>query len=82
KNYPVIYVSEMRKNNSISYFQEMMVMSKCKHGIIANSSFSWLPTWLNPNKKKIIIAPDLWFTNNSIKTEDIIPPTWIKLPRD
>jgi hypothetical protein len=82
KNCPVVYVSEMRKDNSINYFQEMMIMSKCKHGIIANSSFSWLPTWLNPNKEKIIIAPDIWFTNNSIKTDDIIPPAWIKLPRD
>jgi hypothetical protein len=60
----------------------MMVMSKCKHGIIANSSFSWWPTWLNENPDKIVIAPDIWFNDGTIQIDDIIPPDWIKLPRD
>ncbi len=82
KGYPVFYVSELRKDNSINYYQEMMIMSKCKHGIIANSSFSWWPALLSINPDKIIIAPNPWFTISTVKTEDIIPPTWIKLPRD
>lgn len=82
KDYPVFYVSELRKDNSIDYYQELAIMSKCKHNIIANSSFSWWPAWLNQNPEKIVIAPDVWFTDGSIKIDDIIPPTWIKLPRD
>ncbi|MCX6713678.1 MAG: alpha-1,2-fucosyltransferase, partial [Candidatus Vogelbacteria bacterium] len=62
--------------------QELVLMSKCKHNIIANSSFSWWSAWLNQNPNKIVIAPDIWFNNNSIRIEDIIPPSWIKLSRD
>ena len=82
KNHPVVYVSELRKNNTINFHQEMMIMSKCKHNIIANSSFSWWPAWLYNNPDKIVIAPDIWFNNGTIKIDDIIPSTWIKLPRN
>lgn len=82
KGHPVEYVSEMRKNNTITDYQELVFLSKCKHNIIANSSFSWWPAWLNQNPEKIVIAPDVWFTNGSIKTDDIVLPSWIKLPRD
>lgn len=81
-NCPTVWVSELRKDGSLNHIQEMMIMSKCKHGIIANSTFSWWPTWLNDNPGQIIIAPDIWANNYRIKIDDIIPPTWIKLPRD
>ncbi len=80
--HPVTYVSEKKQENPLTDYQEMMLMSKCQHNIIANSSFAWWPAWLNQNPNKIVIAPDVWFTNGSIKVDDIIPSTWIKLPRD
>lgn len=55
---------------------DMCLMSKCKHQIIANSSFSWWGAWLNNNPKKIVIAPKKWF--NQMPT-DIIPNEWITL---
>ena len=81
-HHPVVYVSELRQTKSITDYQELILMSKCKHNIIANSSFSWWPAWLNTNPDKIVIAPDIWFNNGNIKIDDIIPSTWIKLPRD
>ncbi len=57
-------------------------MSLCHHNIIANSTFSWWGAWLNPNKDKIIIAPETWFPENFSRKEewkDLIPESWIKL---
>ncbi|EPO2592080.1 alpha-1,2-fucosyltransferase, partial [Escherichia albertii] len=56
---------------------DMLLMSKCKHNIISNSSFSWWAAWLNENRNKIVIAPSKWFKKD-IK-HDIIPESWVKL---
>ncbi|GHT31185.1 alpha-1,2-fucosyltransferase [Bacteroidia bacterium] len=57
---------------------DMILMSCCKHNIIANSSFSWWGAWLNRNEEKIVIAPQKWFADGR-KTYDLIPTNWIKL---
>lgn len=54
--------------------QDMALMSKCKHNIIANSSFSWRWAWLNKNSEKIVIAPKDWW---KICNKDINPKWWI-----
>lgn len=53
--------------------QELMIMSKCKHNVIANSTYSWWGAWLNQNDEKIVIAPGKWYTGQ----KDIVPRKWI-----
>ena len=64
-------------NRGADSWQDMMLMSRCKHNIIANSTFSWWGAWLNPNKQKIVIAPNRWFANHD--APNIIPDGWIKV---
>ena len=75
-DFPATYISHNTGKNS---FEDMRLMSLCKHNIIANSSFSWWGAWLNANKKKIVIAPKTWIANKQIDTKDVVPLNWIKL---
>ncbi len=58
---------------------ELLLMSKCRHNIICNSSFSWWGAWLNNNPNKIIVAPQKWFIHPDYSSEKLIPAQWVKL---
>lgn len=60
-------------------YQELMLMSFCKHNITANSTFSWWGAWLNKNPEKIIITPKNWFVDPNLINLDIIPKTWTSI---
>ena len=74
--YPKIFVSG---ENEIKNYEELILMSLCKHNIIANSSFSWWGAWLNQNPSKIVISPDKWFNDKISDAKDLIPPEWIRI---
>ncbi len=60
-------------------FNDMRLMSECKHNIIANSSFSWWGAWLNSFHGKIVIAPQQWFLTDKFDSRDVIPDSWCRL---
>ena len=61
-------------------WEDMALMARCRHHVIANSSFSWWGAWLNPSSEKIVIAPRAWFTPGELRqrnTCDLYPSDWI-----
>lgn len=58
------------------------LMSKMKHHIIANSSFSWWGAWMSEYDDKIIIAPKIWFGGQKRNFDinmNLIPNNWIRI---
>ncbi len=64
------------KNEKINSYWYILLISKAKHNIISNSTFSWWGAYLNENKDKIIISPDKWMldTDATIALDE-----WVKI---
>ncbi len=61
-------------------FEDMVLMSRCQHHIIANSSFSWWGAWLSDKTPSVVVAPARWFgPTGPTDTQDICPSQWIRV---
>ena len=65
-------------NQGEDSWQDMMLMSRCRHHIICNSTFSWWAAWLDPRPDKLVLAPERWA--RSVEGREIEPDSWRKGP--
>ncbi len=59
-------------------YLDMFLMSRCRHHIIANSSFSWWGAWLGQDGGKQVYAPSRWLNGRDMRdiyTKDMIKIT-------
>lgn len=64
-------------NKGSDSWQDMFLMSRCRHHINANSTFSWWAAWLCPYNDTTVVTPSR-FMSDTI-TKDIYPQKWIKI---
>jgi hypothetical protein len=76
--YSTTYVTH---NGAERDYEDLYLMSMCKHHIIANSTFSWWGAWLGRRPGQIVIAPSPWFRDPAINP-DLIPKDWVRVRRD
>ena len=79
ENIKISFPSTVISGSCIPDYEEVILMSQCRHHIIANSSFSWWGAWLNRNPQKIVIAPKKWILKMQWRHKDTVPKSWIRI---
>ncbi len=74
--YPVTLVEH---NGAEQDYEDLRLMSRCQHHIIANSSFSWWGAWLGSYTEKLVIAPRQWYADPTRHAADRVPDEWVRL---
>jgi Glycosyl transferase family 11 len=59
-------------------WEDMRLMSMCRHHVIANSTYGWWGAWLNPSASKLVVAPKKWVQNEK-RVGDPVPAGWIRV---
>jgi Glycosyl transferase family 11 len=59
-----------------SAHEDFFLLGCCDHFIIANSSFSWWPAWLQDAPTKRVVAPGRWFLGHNVNVPDRFPSGW------
>lgn len=62
-------------------WKDMYLMSRCKHSIIANSSFSWWGMYLGTQQNRIVIGPNKFIHASLMltKIQDFLPESAIRI---
>jgi hypothetical protein len=56
-NHTCFETTSILENDRGPDWQDLILMSQCKHHIIANSSFSWWGAWLAESSNQVVVAP-------------------------
>ncbi len=78
ENLPLPHATFIDWNKGKESWQDMMLMSHCRHNIICNSTFSWWGAWLNAHPGKIVVTPNRWYASGD--DPYIVPKGWLRVP--
>ncbi len=94
ENIRIPFPSTAVSGAGIPDYEEIVLMSLCKHHIIANSTFSWWGAWLDSRPDKIVVAPKRWIRRLQLRNpfklnlklfiysrrhKDTVPKSWIRI---
>lgn len=63
-------------NNADTDYEDLRLMTLCKHHIIANSSFSWWGAWLSSSSRQKVYAPKSWVAGIDVDPQSFSPTNW------
>lgn len=80
KNIPPVFPTELVSGKlTRSAVEDLTVMKRCRHFVIANSTFSWWAAWLGSHPDKQVMAPASFHRDTRKWEGDLLPPTWEKV---
>lgn len=59
-------------------FEDMYLISKCKHHILSNSTFAWWGAWLGKSEGQTVFTPATWFLDRPTP-DTLCPEEWIRI---
>ena len=62
---------------------DLHLMSRCRHHVISNSTYSWWGAWLAAHPGQIVCTPERWFNDdamNAAAMRDTVPAAWQRIP--
>lgn len=65
-------------NGPLQHYEDLRLMSACRHHVIANSTFSWWGAWLDHRPTATVVAPARWFASDGLANPDILPDGWLR----
>lgn len=71
--FPSTFVSH---NGDEKNYEDLRLMSHCRHHIIGNSTFSWWGAWLGKKPGQLVYAPNRYYININIPVYDFYPASW------
>ena len=65
----------------LTKYEDLWLMSRCDHAVIANSSFSWWGAWFGDCRRpRTVVAPKQWFTPEAnVDASDVCPERWTRI---
>jgi hypothetical protein len=69
-------ITFMDKHDGQTDYIDLHLMTRCRHFITANSTFSWWAAWLSESRDKIVVVPPVWGTDGSGLPPELIPADW------
>lgn len=70
------YFVEPKPENKHAH-EDLYLMALCQHYIISNSSYYWWGCWLSQNSEKVVLCPNVGFSN-----PDVYPLEWTVVSQD
>lgn len=73
----VIYVSSLSvQDETLTDYEEFILMKECRHAILSNSTFCWFATLLTNSPSKVVFYPNDWKNVFLNKDKNICPQGW------